>query len=225
MPVQDGVWIAIGDIHDHVGNFAKIPELSEARGVIITGDLTNSGGPSAAEKVFAAIAAAGLPVFAQVGNMDLMPVNDWFEQKGVNIHGHVRELAPELAICGIGGSTFTPMHTPTEFAEDDYRAWLAAEWPELAKYPCRILISHNPPADTLCDDIGGGVHVGSKAVREFIEQHKPDACICGHIHEGVGCDMIGQTPVINPGQLAEGGYVVIRAKDGRVTAELKKVSQ
>ena len=37
---QDHLWIAVGDIHDEPGLFARIPELAQADGIIVTGDLT-----------------------------------------------------------------------------------------------------------------------------------------------------------------------------------------
>ena len=40
---QDYLWIAVGDIHDEPERFAKIPELSQADGIIVTGDLTIKG--------------------------------------------------------------------------------------------------------------------------------------------------------------------------------------
>jgi Icc-related predicted phosphoesterase len=50
---------------------------------------------------------------------------------------------------------------------------------------------------------------------------KPELCITGHIHEARGTDMIGETLVINPGDLASGGYVLIRFDGGKVTGELR----
>lgn len=221
--MQTGLWIVIGDIHGATENFAKIPELSEADGVIVSGDLTNCGGPDQAEKIMAVIEKANLPVYAQIGNMDLSEVNDWLQAKGRNLHANVFELAPGIAIFGVGGSTITPMSTPSEFTEDDYARWLDAIWQKAKDYPHKILISHNPPKDTICDDIGGGIHVGSTAARAFIEKRQPDICVCGHIHEGRGEDKIGKTPIINPGTLADGGYVILRYKDGKINGELAKV--
>lgn len=222
---SNGLWIAVGDIHDDVGNFANIPELAEADGIIISGDLTITGGARQAEKVFNAIAATGLPVLAQIGNMDRPEVGEWLSENGVNLHRQVRELAPGIAIFGIGGSTFTPFGTPSEFPESSFAAWLEAMWPAARKYPRAILVSHNPPKNTLCDDIGNGVHVGSEAVREFIEENQPDLCICGHIHEARAVDQIGRTVIVNPGQLNEGGYVVARMNDGQLSAELCEVKE
>lgn len=48
---QDHLWIAVGDIHDEPGLFARIPELAQADGIIVTGDLTITGGVKQAEMV------------------------------------------------------------------------------------------------------------------------------------------------------------------------------
>lgn len=82
-----------------------------------------------------------------------------------------------------------------------------------------MLVSHNPPKDTACDVIPGDVHVGSTAVREFLEEAQPDICLCGHIHEARAVDRVGRTVVVNPGALAQGGYVLLRSNSGRLSAE------
>jgi len=48
-----------------------------------------------------------------------------------------------------------------------------------------ILVIHTPPYGTVCDFNRENKHVGSKAVREFIEKHQPYATLHGHIHETV----------------------------------------
>lgn len=223
-PKSEGLWIVIGDIHDDAGNLANIPELTQADGIVVSGDMTITGGPKQAEKILDVARETGLPVLMQIGNMDRPEVNDWLNECGINLHRHVRELTPEIAIFGIGGSTFTPMSTPSEFPESAYSTWLEEMWPQVRKYPRAILISHNPPKDTLCDDLGNGTHVGSAAVREFIEENQPDICICGHIHEARAMDRIGRTVIINPGQLSDGGYVVLRMRNDQLSAELCEVT-
>lgn len=217
------LWIAVGDIHDDTGGFERIPELDQADGLIITGDLTMTGGARQAEKVMEALNRRNLPVLAQIGNMDRPEVDAWLSKKGCNLHGAALELTPEVAIFGAGGSTFTPSGTPSEFPESDFAGWLEKAWRKARAYPATILISHNPPKDTICDQINPTLHVGSTAVREFIEECQPDVCICGHIHEGVGVDHIGRTVIINPGPLAQGGYVLLRVEGPKVTAELRSI--
>ncbi len=50
------------------------------------------------------------------------------------------------------------------------------------------------------------MHVGSRAVRAFIEAVQPLVCFTGHIHGGVGIDTIGVTRIVNPEPLSSGGY-------------------
>lgn len=217
------IWIVVGDVHEKPDNINKIPELAEAEGIIVTGDLTNGGGADDAARVLAALEATGKPVLAQVGNMDKMDVDAWLDQKGVNLHRKTRELAPGVAVFGVGGSTPTPMHTPTEFTEEEYADWLDKEWALVAKYAHKVLVSHNPPKDTPCDAINPRLHVGSTAVRDFIEKHSPDVCLCGHVHEGRATTELAGCGVINPGQLAEGGYAVLSASADGVEARLANV--
>ena len=219
------LWLVFGDIHDRLENFDRIPELERADGIIISGDLSNCGGREDAERIMKKLRSAKIPVLAQIGNMDKAEIDDWLSSEGENIHGSVRELAPGVAVFGVGGSTFTPMHTCSEFPEEAYAAWLAEEWQTAKNYPHALLVSHTPPMDTACDAINEILHAGSAAVREFIEREQPELCVCGHIHEGRGADRIGDTLILNPGTLADGGYVVVCLRDGRLTASLANVNE
>ena len=216
-------WIAVGDVHDDgIDALAAIPELSGADGLIITGDITNIGGVREATRVLN-VARKHLPVVAaQIGNMDKGEVAELLNREGINMHAAARLLAPGLAVIGIGGSTPTPFGTPSEFSEADYAAWLEACRLEAEKLADQVLlVSHNPPKNTKCDVIGAGIHVGSEAVRAFIETHQPALCLCGHIHESRATDVIGATPVINPGNFSAGGYIVLSYAQGRLAADLR----
>lgn len=67
-----------------------------------------------------------------------------------------------------------------------------------------IYVCHTPPADTPLDQMPRGRHVGSRALRAFIERHQPPLTLHGHIHEspdqsGQFAARIGTTWSINPG--------------------------
>lgn len=67
-----------------------------------------------------------------------------------------------------------------------------------------IYVIHAPPFNTKLDIITTGTHVGSKAVRRFIEKEQPLLTLHGHIHEspsmsGSWHDKIGKTICINVG--------------------------
>lgn len=68
-----------------------------------------------------------------------------------------------------------------------------------------VLVTHSPPRDTKCDLTASRIHVGSRAIREFVEQHQPRLVLSGHIHESPRVstafqDTVGRTVVVNPGQ-------------------------
>ncbi|MBT4388047.1 hypothetical protein HOK68_00875 [Candidatus Woesearchaeota archaeon] len=48
-----------------------------------------------------------------------------------------------------------------------------------------VLVTHSPPYDTNLDLIFSGEHVGSLAVKQFIEKQQPLMTLHGHIHETV----------------------------------------
>ena len=218
---QDYKWIILGDIHDDITRLNEIPKLKNATGVIISGDLTFNGGVEQAEKVICAIKKYNTNILAQIGNMDKKEITVWLKENKLNLHTEVHELTPEICILGVGASTLTPFATPSEYPESKFTEWLDSTWQKAKNYQKQILISHNPPKDTLCDVINGGIHVGSTALREFIEKKQPTICICGHIHEACNTDYIRDTLIINPGNFAAGGYVILYIIDGKISAELK----
>jgi len=218
---HDYLWVALGDIHDDFLTIKDIPELADADGIIISGDITMAGGVKQAKHILNKISEINPNVMAQIGNMDRGEVTNWLEEKGWNIHCKVKEIAPDLVVFGVGTSTFTPFATPSEFPESTFATWLEKSWETARKYKKTILVSHNPPANTLCDLIHPEFHVGSTAVREFIEEAQPDICICGHIHEARSIDQIGRTIIINHGAFSAGGYIVIRLNHNELSVELR----
>ncbi|MCR4666543.1 MAG: metallophosphoesterase [Desulfovibrio sp.] len=228
MAEQERHWLVLGDIHDCPQAVLSLPELGRADGILVTGDLTNTGGVSEASRVFRYFEKTALPVLAQFGNMDRKEVDDWLTRKGVNLHRTVWKLLPDVAVFGVGASLFTPFGTPSEYPESDFSFWLEECWQKAQSYPSTVLVSHNPPFDTACDIIADGSHVGSEAVKEFIEEHQPDICLCGHIHESRALDRIGRTLIVNPGSFAHGFYAMLhRDAQGKFSVDLhclKKVS-
>ena len=94
---QDHLWIAVGDIHDEPGLFARIPELAQADGIIVTGDLTITGGVKQAEMVMDVLRAHNPRIWAQIGNMDRPEVDEWLSGLGCNLHTQVHELTPDTS--------------------------------------------------------------------------------------------------------------------------------
>jgi Icc-related predicted phosphoesterase len=68
-----------------------------------------------------------------------------------------------------------------------------------------LFVLHSPPRGTRCDVIHSGQHVGSRAIRAFVEARQPPLVLAGHIHESARTsasyrDVVGRTIVVNPGQ-------------------------
>ncbi|MFZ5427387.1 MAG: metallophosphoesterase [Thermodesulfobacteriota bacterium] len=216
-------WIAFGDVHGHVRNLKHIPELPGAAGVIVSGDLTVRGGVTEARRVIDAVRAFNPLVLAQIGNMDHESVQEWLDGRGMGIHARTVELAPGLGLMGVGWSGPTPFGTPSEVPDGQLAEWLEMAHDMARGFERLVLVSHTPPYGTKTDVTGSGAHVGSRAVRDFIEKTQPEVCITGHIHEARSVDAIGRTMVINPGELAAGGYARLDFDGAELRAELKSI--
>ena len=213
-------FVCFGDIHMALRAIDRLaPELAGADAAILVGDLTNFGDPPDARQVVDAVRAHCPNVLAVTGNLDMPQVIDAFRADGISLHGEGRRLGP-IGIFGCGGSNITPMDTPTELEEHELADVLERAHAGVADAPRRLMICHTPPYDTRLDRLVNGTPVGSPAVRRFIETRRPDVAVVGHIHEGRGIDTVGDTIVVNPGALREGGYAVIDDDGTRLRATL-----
>jgi uncharacterized protein len=94
-----------------------------------------------------------------------------------------------------------------ELKELRERATLEEDLNELAKAgdPAKtVYVCHTPPYETKLDLMHGRRHIGSPALRAFIETHQPPLTLHGHVHEsphisGAITDSIGVTVCVNPG--------------------------
>lgn len=86
-----------------------------------------------------------------------------------------------------------------------------------------IFVSHCPPFDTPLDMLSNGAHIGSIAIRRFIEtwgrRNQLLASLHGHIHESPRVSKKSHTRInnvlsINPGQERELQYVLLDLSDG-----------
>jgi len=213
--------ISFGDVHMRPEKARKIPEIREADCVVVNGDLTIRGGRSEALSIVDAIAGLNGKVYAQIGNMDEAEVDRMFTELGINLNGR-GVVIDEVGLFGLGGSPPTPFATPSEFSEQELDNTIRQAYEDVKEARIKILFSHTPPIDTLLDRVRSGEHVGSKAVRSFLEESDCSACICGHIHEAVGADQVGSAVVINPGMLSQGGYARIEWDGEQLSATLEK---
>lgn len=200
--------IAFGDIHMDYQAAENISGIRDADLIIITGDFTNFGGKKDAETVLNAIRSLNKNILALPGNLDQSSVGSYLDELEINIHGRGVKVG-DAGIFGVGGSNITPFNTPTEFSEDELFQLAMRGYEEIASLPVKIFVSHAPPFNTVVDRIKSGIHVGSTAIRRFIEEKQPDFCLTGHIHESRGEERVGKTLVLNPGMLKGPGWIEV----------------
>ena len=196
------------------GAAAGIRNMAAADYIIVTGDITNYGFRSDAEKVLQALSAVNANILAVAGNLDQPDVAVYLDERNMSLHGR-GILIGDLGFVGLGGSNHTPFNTPYEFSEEALADLLNRGLSQIGDARDHILVSHAPPYKTAADRLLDGRHVGSTAVRSYIERHQPLLCLTGHIHESKGEDVIGRTRILNPGMIKSGGYIEINfAKEG-----------
>lgn len=224
--------IAFGDIHMATSALLKIKDLATADLVIAGGDITNFGNRSDAKIVLNEILEFNKNLLCLAGNLDNSDVNDYLDDLNMNLHAQAHVIKRMVCIYGVGGSNRTPFNTPWEFEEDELLKIAqeghlqAKELIDLAKpitgYAIpTIFVSHAPPFRSKLDRLVNGKHVGSKAVRKFIEINQPTMSIVNHIHESKGEDIIGNTRIINPGMLASNSWVTLEINRNSIQATLQ----
>ena len=211
--------IAFTDIH---GAYDRIEETLLREPIfdviVIGGDLTTHGTVGQAEAVIQKLRKFDKPILAVAGNMDSPEFDSSYDSLGINLNGR-GTLLGDTGFFGVAGSPFTPMNTPYEIAEEEIKRRAETGWQDVQSARWKIFVPHAPPRNTKLDRIVIGKHVGSTALREFVELHQPDVLICGHIHEARGMDSLGQTQMVNCGAGGRGYYARIDIAD-RITIQL-----
>ena len=119
---------------------------------------------------------------------------------------------------GVGGGS-GKFGTLTELEEEEFEEIL-----EKLSSPSRalILVAHSPPHGTEVD-FTGTKHIGSTAIRKFVEDVQPILMCTGHAHEGRGITKLGRTVIVNAGPAKNGFCAMIDVDDDVVRPELLKL--
>lgn len=190
--------IAITDIHGRLDYPEEaIADLRHADLVLVAGDVTNFGHGNDASKVIDQLAAWNDKIFGIHGNCDRSGVEEILATRGMNLHATMKRVG-DIIFFGIGGCNKTPFRTPQEYSEKELEAF-TKDFSKSVDARHYVMVSHAPPYKTRVDKVFFGFHVGSKAIRTFIEKFQPDLVVCGHIHEARGFDHIEKTLIINTG--------------------------
>jgi len=216
--------VGLSDIHGDLPMIEKIKRIiAKADVTLLVGDITNFGRQAEIKQVLTPVIQSARKIFAVSGNCDYHEVDAWLSEQNVNLHGK-GEIYRGIGFVGLGGSLITPFQTPNELTEEEIDHYLTIGNSQVSSNISMILVSHQPPFRTKCDRISSGHHVGSIAVREFIEKHQPKICFTGHIHESTGVDKIDDTYVINPGKLNKGYYAYAEIHEIVETIEIRSIA-
>lgn len=220
--------LVIGDIHNDIENMiAYLDKLSEKNidVVIGTGDFTDVGVKGFSQKDIAKLILEEMktlkkPILCVPGNLDkeILPV---LEAEKASIHGKGKVIG-DVGFYGVGGAK-TPFGTSLELSEGEVELMLTNGFNEVKSAKIKIQVTHAPPAGTRMDLIYTGAHIGSEAIRKFIEEHKPDVAISAHVQEARGIDELGKTKLLNPGKFSEGHYGIITIESGKITTKVESL--
>jgi Icc-related predicted phosphoesterase len=217
--------LLLADIH---GSGFLIDEIAEeirsADVIVLSGDITHFGTADDCALVLDSIRKYNDRILAVAGNCDHPDVDDYLREQKVNpsLEG-VRSRG--FAWFGISGSLPCPGTTPFEYTEKEAETMLSKIRGNYNKEIPNIMITHQPPYDTVADKLTNGVHVGSRSIRNFIEERSPLLCLTGHIHEGIGTDQINSCYIVNPGPFRTGKYARIRITgENSVNIDLRQIT-
>jgi Icc-related predicted phosphoesterase len=197
------------DVHE---NYAAVAQVTKATGavdlLIIGGDITTGGSIEDVESAVKSWRLLPMRLLAVAGNMDSAAIDARLAALGVALDGRGVTI-DDIGFFGVSAGPKSPLHTPYEITETQIAERIEAGFAEVKNCRMKVFCPHAPPKDTTCDRVHSGLHVGSTAVRAFIEREQPDLVLCGHIHESRGEDLIGKTRVVNPGPVTAGHYAVV----------------
>jgi Icc-related predicted phosphoesterase len=219
--------LMITDIHSNPDNIYNYLDDNNVDEIIITGDVTEFGPDSLFVDTLNKFSEYAR-VHALFGNCDPKNSSDLLDKSNaINIHDNISNIG-EIQLVGFGGSNPTPFDTPNEYADEILYEKLSNYKDVLSSDSFTILVTHAPPLDTNADKIESGAHVGSEGIRKVIEETQPTLNVCGHVHESVGQDTIGNTVIVNPGDANSGHACLIELSDEdienkNVTIELIKI--
>ena len=222
--------LIFADVHGEFEKAAHVMDKVKTEGIdviVCPGDFTDMfavpegfSQMDVADMVLQKIMSLKAPVFCVPGNHDPYEVIELFNEYGVNLHDKVKTLK-KLTFMGWGGAP-TPFNTIFEPSEEETTKSLEKMHSKISgKF---ILVLHDPPKNTNLDMTFSKRHVGSQAIRAFIEKRQPVLAISAHIHESRGTDKIGSSVLFYPGALFEGYYGIAEITDSEVKCESRKIS-
>jgi Icc-related predicted phosphoesterase len=190
--------LAVADIHGAYGHVEQILQRVRADVCVIAGDISTKGSEKEIRNTFVDFQKHQKNIFAVCGNMDFPATENLLIEKNIALNAHGCNV-DYVGFFGVSGAPLSSMHTPYEISEEEIYHRACVGYELIQQTRIKIFVSHAPPINTAVDKINVGIHAGSTGIRKFIEKYQPEICICGHIHEAIGQDKVGNTLIVNCG--------------------------
>ena len=211
--------LVLSDLHANNDRLDKLDdEFKKADGVIFAGDFAECFKPETGKEALERLCEKHENIFAVLGNCDNEQFMEELENQDICIEKSLVYFEG-LAMCGAGGGSKFTGKTEFERTEEEILSDFdivnnaISETGDKSLWKNLVLVCHNPPKATVVDAVNADLHAGSALFTDFIKENQPLCVVCGHIHEGVGKEMIGDTLVINPGSFGEKGtYCLLSLK-------------
>jgi Icc-related predicted phosphoesterase len=204
--------LALTDIHGSYKKAVEIIAKHPSDVVIMGGDLTTVGTVREAEGALREMQSFAGRLLCVAGNMDLPAHDDLLARLGISLNGR-GVMVDGTGFFGVSAAPISPLHTPYEITEEEIGKRIRSGYLPVKDCSVTIFVPHAPPYGTKVDIIHSGIHVGSTAIRDFIEQAQPTVAVCGHIHEARGQDSLERTKIVNCGPAFNGCYATIEIGD------------
>ncbi len=204
--------LGVSDLHDHAEMLDSLK--ADVDLIACCGDLHNGSGPDWARPVAVALAKLGPPVLIVPGNMDHRDVvPQVWKDAGLNV---IHRASCKYEDCGFIGMGGMVPHNPRRLGDparyyhsnDDIYESLAKLYGGIKDSKWKVVLTHQPPRGAR-DVAFNGEITGSPGLRRFVEDFQPDLLLCGHIHEAQGMARIGNTRIVNVGELRRGYAAIV----------------
>lgn len=222
--------IALPDLHGSLRHLEALgPHLAEVDVVVLNGNLTMSGTPEEAALLIAQIQRFQPQVWAVPGGYDTARVDQYLRAQMLNLHREGRVFGG-AAFIGMGGDLFRTDAPRDHLLYDNvqFEMMLHDVTQTLPRRLPKILVTHYPPYGTQADLTFSKRHIGSRALRTYIEEQQPLACITGWLQDRPAVDTIGRTVILSPGPLwlhRSYGYLELdAAQENIITAEARTLA-
>ncbi len=204
--------LCITDLHDSTKALTRI--LADAGPVdliLLGGDITHFGTPDDAERLVRRAGETGARVLAVAGNCDSAAIDRRLTGLGVSLSGR----GVMIENVGLHGLPAMPPwgHTMYQFTEEEFAGMLEAGYAQVDGAASHVVLSHAPPRGGTLDRTHLFQHVGSTALRAFIDEKQPGLVLCGHIHESRGVEKSGCTTIANCGAGGRRYYAIAEVGD------------